>query len=126
MAVSAVGKLSVNCPQMSLDGHARRGIAGDQPEICLQLAFHAFKLGSGLLPDAIMVLISISPGGLPDTGPLLLFGYHVAKIIPQAIGHRDICGNFPDGTFKRAPPLIQFVGGQRVDRVLCRRHIKSL
>jgi hypothetical protein len=51
------------------------------------LAFGASKLGSGLLPNAIMILVIIAPAGLPDTSPLLLFGYHVAKVIPQAIRH---------------------------------------
>jgi len=87
VAVSAFGKLSVNCPHMRLDGDTRRGIDGNQPEICLQIAFGAFKLGSGLLPDAIMILIVVPPADLPDTAPLLLFGYHVAKVIPQGIGH---------------------------------------
>jgi hypothetical protein len=90
------------------------------------LAFGAFKLGSGLLPNAIMVLIIIAPAGLPDTSPLLLFGYHVAKIIPQAIGHRGAGDNFSDGTLKRAAALVQLGGRQRVYRVLCRRHIKPL
>ena len=35
VAVSAVGKLSVNCPHMILDRHAGRGIRGKQPKICL-------------------------------------------------------------------------------------------
>jgi len=126
MAVSTVGKLSVNCPQMILDGHTRRRIGGNQPQICPQITFGAFKLGGGLLPDAIMVPIVIPPAGLPDTGPLLLLGHHVAKFIPQVIRHGGTWRKFPDGTFKRAAPLVQFVGRQRVYRVLCSRHIKSL
>jgi hypothetical protein len=67
MAVSAVGELSVNCLQMSLDRHMCRGISINQSEIFLQFAFDAFKLGSGLLPDAIMVLIIIEPANLNDS-----------------------------------------------------------
>jgi hypothetical protein len=126
MAVRAVGKLGVHCPQMSLNRHAGRGIGGNQPEICLQLAFHAFKFGCGLLPDAIMVLIVISTADLPDTSPLLLLGCDLGQIVPQAFRHAITWRDFPDGTLKRAAPPVQLGCRQCVYRVLCRLHIPSL
>jgi hypothetical protein len=126
MVVSAVGDLSVNCLQMGLDRHMCRGISINQSEICLQFAFDAFKLGSALLPDAIMVLIIIAPANMPDTSPLLLFGYHMGKVTPQAIGHESAWRDSPDGTLKRAAALVQLIGRQRVNRMLYRCHVPSL
>ncbi len=125
MAVRAVGKLGVNCPQMGPDRHMCRRISGNQPEICPEFAFHSFKLGRGLLPDAIMVSVVISPADLTDTGSLLLFRYHLSQIVPQVFRYSSTWRNFPDGTLKRTAPLVQFVGRQGVYRVLYRRHIKS-
>jgi len=45
------------------------------------LPFHAFKLGRGLLPDAIVILIIVPPADLLDTRSLLLLGYHLGKIV---------------------------------------------
>ncbi|HEV2472777.1 MAG TPA: hypothetical protein VGS41_08945 [Chthonomonadales bacterium] len=122
MAVSAIGKLSVNCPQMSLDSHARRGIGGNQPQVRLEFAFYALKFGGGLLPDAIMVLAISAPAGLPDTIPLLLFRYHLGQIIPQALGDFGIWRDFPDGTLDRTAPPVQFRRCHCVHRVFCRCH----
>ena len=36
-----------------------------------------------------MIPVVISPADLSDAGPLLLFGYHVAKVMPQAIRHEN-------------------------------------
>jgi hypothetical protein len=72
-----------------------------------------------------MVLVVISPADLPEADSLLLFGYHVAKVIPQTIGHRDTWPDFPDSPLKRAASLVQFVGRQRNGLAL-RLHVISL
>jgi hypothetical protein len=122
MAGSAAGKLSVDCPQMSVDRYTRRGIGGNQPQVCLESAFHAFEFGSGLLPDAIMVLAILAPADLPDTIPLLLFRYYLGQIIPQAFGHFGIWRDFPDGMLERTAPSVQFRCCHGVRRVFCRCH----
>lgn len=65
-----------------------------------------------------MVLIIIASANLPYTSPLLLFGYHIVKVIPQAIGCMGALRDLPDGTLKRAAARAQFIGRQRVNRML--------
>ncbi len=92
----------------------------------MKVAFYAFKLGSGLLPDAIMVLIVISPASLPDTGPLVLLGYHLGEVVPQIFGDGGTLRYFADGMLKRAAMLFELVCCKCVYWVLCRFHDLSL
>lgn len=105
----ALGKLSVNRPHVSLYRHMGWGINRDKAEIRLQVTFHPFKFGSGLLPDAVMVLIGILPVDFADTGSLVLLGEHLGKVIAQISGGGCIRRDFADGTFKRAAMLVKFV-----------------